>query len=165
MITPTQLNYYLICPRKLWLFSHHIRMEHTSDLVADGKLTGQTAYKNRAAKGKELDLGIAKIDHYEAKTKTVHEVKHSNKKEEAHVAQLKYYLYLLEQAGIEGAKGVLEYPEMRERQEVSLEAADCKELDRWLAEAETIIRSSDCPPLLPRSKCSKCAYYEFCWSE
>ncbi len=29
----TQINYYFVCQRKLWLFSHNLTMEHTSDTV------------------------------------------------------------------------------------------------------------------------------------
>lgn len=37
-VTGTEFNYYHICRRKLWLFSHGIQMEHTSDNVLIGKL-------------------------------------------------------------------------------------------------------------------------------
>jgi CRISPR/Cas system-associated exonuclease Cas4 (RecB family) len=37
-ITGTEINYLFVCHRKLWLFHHHIEMEHTSDYVALGQL-------------------------------------------------------------------------------------------------------------------------------
>jgi len=47
-ITATHINYYHICHRKLWLFSNGINMEHTSEIVADGKLLHETSYPQRA---------------------------------------------------------------------------------------------------------------------
>lgn len=38
MPTGTHFNYYMVCHRKLWLFANGINMEHTSDLVYEGKL-------------------------------------------------------------------------------------------------------------------------------
>jgi CRISPR-associated exonuclease Cas4 len=43
IITPTHINYYHVCHRKLWLFSHGKQMEHTSELVAEGKLIHETS--------------------------------------------------------------------------------------------------------------------------
>ena len=31
--TGTQINYYFVCKRKLWLFSHNMELESESDLV------------------------------------------------------------------------------------------------------------------------------------
>jgi len=33
-LTATHINYYMVCKRKLWLFSNGINMEHTSDAIA-----------------------------------------------------------------------------------------------------------------------------------
>jgi CRISPR-associated exonuclease Cas4 len=35
--TGTQVNYHLVCKRKLWLFSRSFEMEHSSDLVLLGR--------------------------------------------------------------------------------------------------------------------------------
>ena len=102
IITATHINYYHICNRKLWLFSNGINMEHTSDIVTEGKLIGENTYTDRAAKYTELQLDGVKIDSYDARNKVVHEIKKSDKMEAAHEAQVKYYLYKLKQHGIEG---------------------------------------------------------------
>ena len=39
-VTATLINLYHICKRELWLHSNEIRMEHTSDTVTEGKLSG-----------------------------------------------------------------------------------------------------------------------------
>lgn len=138
-------------------------MEHTSGLVDEGRQIHETSYPQRAAKWQEIDLGIAKIDFYDPATCTVHEVKKSNKKEPAHVAQVKYYIYLLRQIGVKAEAGVLEYPALRETESVPYEDQDEEEIRRWLSQIENIVHGK-CPDLLPRSKCRNCAYEDFCWS-
>ncbi|MCG8475370.1 MAG: CRISPR-associated protein Cas4 [Cytophagales bacterium] len=162
-IIPTYLNYYLICRRKLWLHANGVTMEHNSDLVLEGKLAHEHSYAQRAKKYKELDIGVAKIDHYDAKNRVVHEIKKSNKKEKAHIAQVKYYLYLLEQMGIENPTAVLEYPLLRETEPVQLESGDRKQIEKWLKEIETLLLRKSCPEKLPKSKCRSCSYFDFCW--
>ncbi|MER3467339.1 MAG: hypothetical protein C4312_01705, partial [Thermoflexus sp.] len=34
-----QLNYLRVCPRKLWLFAHQVRLEADAEAVALGRLT------------------------------------------------------------------------------------------------------------------------------
>ena len=81
MTTGTQIHYYHLCKRKLWLFSNGIQMEQDSALVAEGKFIHETTYTKRADKYKELDFGYVKIDHYDGQNKVIHEVKKSNKLE------------------------------------------------------------------------------------
>ena len=162
-ITATHVNYYHICHRKLWLFDRGIQMEHTSEVVDEGRLIHETSYARRSAKWQEINLGVAKIDFYDPQEKVIHEIKKSNKKEEAHIAQVKYYLYLLKEIGVD-ATAILEYPALRETLQVELHPDDMKEIEKWLEEIEDIVKSEECPGLLPRTKCSKCAYLDFCWS-
>ena len=56
-ITGTHFNYYQICRRKLWLFGNGINMEHTSDLVYEGKLVHEDSYPQRSAKYEEVAQG------------------------------------------------------------------------------------------------------------
>jgi CRISPR-associated exonuclease Cas4 len=70
-ITATHINYYFICHRKLWLFANGINMEHTSDMVAEGKLIHETSYPQRAEKYSEIDIGGSRIDFYDAKNKVI----------------------------------------------------------------------------------------------
>lgn len=163
-VIPTLLNYYILCKRKAWFFGNGIQMEHTSDLVAEGKLISETTYTRRAANYTELDLGIAKIDFYDAKNKVVHEVKKSSKVEHAHEWQVKYYLYLLEQNGVEGATGILEYPKLRSTKEVQLTGSDRNELTSMIGKIKELVNDDRCPPLQKKSICRKCSYFDLCWS-
>ena len=162
-ITPTHINYLFICHRKLWLFAHGLNMEHTSGLVDEGQQIHEKSYPQRAAKWQEVDLGIAKIDFYDAANGIVHEIKKSNKKEPAHVAQVKYYIYLLRKIGVKAGKGVLEYHALRETEQVAYDDQDDLEVESWLRKVEEIVADA-CPGLLPNSKCRSCAYEDFCWS-
>ncbi|MEI7587049.1 CRISPR-associated protein Cas4 [Runella sp.] len=170
-INATLINLYHVCRRELWLHAHEIRMEHNSDTVYEGKLIGENSYAERADKNRELELtlpdglGAIKIDFYDAVAKTVHETKKSDKAETAHIAQVKFYLWALEQCGIEGAQGIIEYPRLRTREHVALDAQDRLEISNWVADIQAIIESDTCPPVLRKPICRSCSYYDFCYME
>lgn len=163
LITATHINYYHICRRKLWLFSNGINMEHTSDTVYEGKLIGESTYPQRAERYREIELDGVKIDFYDPYNRVVHEIKKSDKKEEAHEAQVKYYLYKLWQNGIEDARGIIEYPKMRQTHEVFLSEEDRATIPKWEAEIDKITSSEICPPTINKPVCKNCSYYEFCY--
>jgi len=171
-INATLINYLHLCHRKLWLHAHAIRMEHTSDIVAEGKLIGETSYPQRADKNQELELsatfeGIelsAKIDFFDAIKGIVYETKKSAAKELAHVAQVQFYLYLLRKNNVTAHYGQIEYPKLRQTERVELNEEDEKKIESSILKATEIIALESCPPTLPKSKCSKCSYFDFCWS-
>lgn len=173
-LTATHISYLFTCRRKLWLFHYAIRMEHTSDVVYEGKLIGEHTYGERAEKNKQLELniplsggwtGAAKIDFYDAKNKVVHETKKSGKMEQAHVAQVKFYLYALQRSGVEGARGIIEYPKQRDRTEVALAPGDAAEVEQWLTEIREIIEDERCPAVIRKPVCKQCSYFEFCYAD
>lgn len=163
--TGTHIAYLHTCHRKLWLFANGINMEHTSELVAEGKLIGETTYTDRAQKFTEIEIDGVKIDFYDAKNKVVHEVKKSASIEQAHVAQVQYYLYKLHQKGIHGATGIIEYPRLKQRQHVeALTAEDIVMIQQWEEEVTRIISSTTCPDVINAGICKRCSYYDFCYS-
>lgn len=164
MLTGTHFNYYQICRRKLWLFANGINMEHSSDLVYEGKLIHENTYTYRSERFKEIELGGIKIDYYDPKEKVVHEVKKSDSYNIAHIWQLKYYLFILEQNGVEGVTGILEYPQLRKTETVTLSAEDRDNITKMIAEIENIISAETCPSRLLQQKCRNCSYFDFCWS-
>lgn len=163
-MTGTQFNYYQICHRKLWLFSNGINMEHTSDLVYEGKLIHESSYPQRSERYEELEIEGIKIDFYDTRNKVIHEIKKSDKIEVAHEWQLKYYIYVLERQGIEGVTGLLEYPTMRHTAKVELTEADRQYIIRTEKEIEVLIKADDCPPVINSKICNNCSYYEFCYA-
>ena len=156
--TGTQVNYYFVCHRKLWFFSHDLSMEEKSDVVLLGKLLHETGYKR---KFKEISIGRVKLDFLEHGTE-VHEIKRSRRIEKAHIYQLRYYLYYLKSLGVE-ASGVLNYPLLRRREEVTLTQEEENEMRLILKEMTEILALGTPPPVVKLGICKKCSYYEFCW--
>jgi CRISPR-associated exonuclease Cas4 len=163
-ITGTHFNYFLICHRKLWLFASGINMESTSDLVSEGRLLHETSYPRRSEKYREIELDGIKIDYYDPKDKVVHEIKKSDKHEEAHEWQLKYYLWVLAQNGIEGATGLLEYPKLHKTSEVFLTRPESEAISEMLEQIGKVIHQDFSPDRIKKSQCKNCSYFDFCWS-
>jgi CRISPR-associated exonuclease Cas4 len=138
-------------------------MEHSSGLVAEGKVLHDTAYKQRPAKYREVLINGSKIDYYDPKAKVVHEVKKSDSMYEVDVWQVKYYIWLFELNGIFGVIGKIEYPYLRETKKVRLEESDKTYLKRVIEEVEIIIANASPPHRTKKSICPRCAYHDFCW--
>lgn len=162
-ITGTHINYLLVCQRKLWLFANSIQMEHNSDAVTEGKLIHETSYQNRSSKFEEIAVDGIKIDYFDAKNKVIHEIKKSSKLHDAHLWQVKYYIYVLERNGITDVSGILEYPKERKTEEVFLSSVDREQIKEFEIEISKIIHCSNIPPTINKSRCKKCSYYEFCY--
>ncbi len=162
-ITGTHINYYFVCHRKLWLFANGIQMEHVSDLVLEGKLIHEDSYLQRSSKYEEIELNGIKVDYYDPKEKVIHEVKKSNKFEKAHEWQLKYYIYVFGENGIEGVTGLLEYPKMRNTTTIFLSNRDKEEIEAIKKEIAHIVSLSKPPQRIKKSLCKNCSYHDFCW--
>lgn len=164
-LTATHITYFHVCHRKLWLFANGINMEHTSDLVTEGKLIGETAYTDRSQKFTQVEIDGVKIDFYDARNKVVHEVKKSSSVEQAHIAQVQYYLYKLGQKGINDATGIIEYPRLRQREPVAaLTQTDMETIERWESEVNAIVDAVTCPPVIRARICRQCSYFDFCYA-
>ena len=163
-ITGTHFSYYQVCHRKLWLFANGINMEQNSDLVYAGKLIHEESYPQRSERYEEIEMDGIKVDYYDAKRKVIHEIKKSDKVEQAHEWQLKYYLYVFERNGIDGVSGILEYPKLRKTSEVILSNVDrtiIREMEHKICE---IIDNEVCPQLEKKKICRNCSYFDFCYS-
>lgn len=163
--TGTHIAYLHLCHRKLWLFANGLSMEHTSALVAEGKLIDEHSYPQRAGRWQELAIEGIKIDHYDAQAGIVREVKKSNRKESVHIAQVKYYLFVLQRNGVKVSHGILEYPKMRSKEEVWLTEEDQQLIPAWELEVLRIIQLENCPDRIEKKICKKCSYYDFCYTE
>jgi len=149
-------------------------MEHTSDTVYDGRLLHENSYQQRAERHTEIGTSATtadgiqltgKIDYYDAKEKIIHETKRSNKVEEAHEWQAKYYIWLLELNDISGAHAILEYPKLRQTNEVWLSEPDRIYLQEVIHKVIAIQRSEGCPPKINGKICKSCSYYDLCYIE
>lgn len=162
IFTGTQVNYCLVCPRKLWLFSKDLDMEHTSEYVELGRFIHESSF---ARQDKEILIDRIKID-FSGGDGIIHEVKKSDAVEEAHVFQVLYYLYYLKRAkGLSGLKGRIHYPKLRQTLDVELTPEREAALEQILMKIEDILTSEQPPPRLEKiSFCKKCSYYELCYS-
>ena len=156
-----EINYFFICLRKLWLFSHNIQCEQESDLVALGKLIHETSYSD---KRKEYEFDDIKVDWLDLNKKVIHEVKKSDKVEDAHLWQLKYYLYYFKNKGMGIFTGVINYPKLKKQQSVSLSIADEKHIEKIIQEINDIVSLPNPPPIKVKKKiCRSCSYMELCY--
>ncbi|MCS7028101.1 MAG: CRISPR-associated protein Cas4 [Bacteroidia bacterium] len=171
-ITGSHISMYHACKRELWLNFHNINMEHTSDLVYEGKLISETAYSQRSEKYTELELKAqykhiplaAKIDFYDAKNKVVHEVKKSDKLEQAHIAQVQFYLYVLEKNGLQGVSAILEYPKLRQTLPIPALSEEVRsEIETWIQEIEQVLHQKPAPVAVKKTYCKTCSFYDFCF--
>ncbi|MCE7923603.1 MAG: Dna2/Cas4 domain-containing protein [Haliscomenobacteraceae bacterium CHB4] len=162
--TATLIAYLHTCHRKLWLHANEIRMEHTSDLVAEGKLIGETSYERRSEKYTQVELDGIKIDFYDPKNKVVHETKRGRAIETAHRAQVQYYLYKLRQHGVAEASGLIEYPDLKKTEPVAaLTEADVRTIEQWEQQVADIVARPACPPVIRAAICNNCSYYDLCY--
>lgn len=164
-ITGTLINLFHVCKREMWLHANGIRMEHTSETVADGKLLHESSYPQRAEKYSEIEIGGSKIDFYDAKNKLIHETKRGDTIEQAHEWQVKYYIWLLEQNGIDGVRGIIEYPRLRETKQVAFSEEDRLYLEKTIQHIEELLKADTCPPRIHKKFCKSCSYFDFCWIE
>ena len=158
--TGTQINYYFICKKKLWYFVHNIEMEQNSDAVYIGKLIHETSYEREH---KEIDIDdTIRID-FIGKDRVIHEVKKSDKVEEPHIWQLKYYIWYLKQKGVEGVTGKINYPKLRKTEDVFLEAGDNGRIEVILNEIKEITEAEMPPAACKMKLCRNCSYADLCW--
>jgi CRISPR-associated exonuclease Cas4 len=159
-MTGTQINYYFLCHRKLWLFTNKIDMEQNSDVVSLGKFISESTYKRE---DHEIKIDDIVLDFYDGKTKTIHEVKKSDKMEDLHIWQVKYYIYVLEEKGIDGITGEIDYPKLRQKIKVELSPDDRKELSRIKDDIKRIINQHNPTEVINKPFCKNCSYYDLCY--
>lgn len=160
MIGGIHIQYYFICKRKLWLYSKNLGFEEEHDRVLDGKLLHDRAYNYADQKELMIDEHI-KIDVLDGEY--VREVKLSRKMTKADRYQLLYYLYQLKKRGLV-RKGLISYTKEKRTEEIILTVEDEKRLEKIEEEIKSLTQSSSVPPLVKKSYCNSCAYYDFCYA-
>lgn len=164
-ITATHIAYLTICHRKLWLFANGLEMEHSSELVLEGRLIHETVYPRRPSKYVEIQLDGIKIDFYDPHTHIVHETKKGRVLEAAHRAQVQYYLYKLGQHGVSDASGLIEYPDLRKTEPVApLTEKEDAMIQGWETDVQRIVGLEVCPGVIDKPFCKRCSYHDFCYS-
>ncbi|RLJ70698.1 CRISPR-associated Cas4 family exonuclease [Hydrogenivirga caldilitoris] len=156
----TQVAYAVVCPRKLWLFSRGIALEHSSDRVALGKFVDEVSFRGKEGFSDEnVSIDFITIDD----ELVVHEIKLSSSLEEAHEVQIKYYIYYLRLKGARVSYGLLHYPRLRKIKRVEFGKEDEAKIEEILARLEKTLELPEPPPVINAPYCKKCAYYELCY--
>lgn len=159
-ITGVMIYYYQVCKRKLWYFYNEIQMEQGNENVLIGKILDEETYK-RDKKHINID-NIINIDFIRSKG-VLHEVKKSNKIEEASILQVKYYLYFLKKRGVENIKGKIDYPLLKQTVDIELSQEDIVTIEDILQDLKMIVKANEPPKLEKKRICKSCAYYDLCF--
>lgn len=163
-ITGTHINYYFHCKRHLWFFSQNILMEQTSELVSIGKFISDSTYERE-----KHELHFVEdefefvIDYFNKRTNTIHEIKKTDRMEELHLWQVKFYIYRLKKLGFENVNGIIDYPKLRKTVKVELTPQDELEIEKAIEDIKKIISDTKPPKVINKPYCKKCSYYELCY--
>lgn len=160
-VNGTLMNYYIHCPRQCYLFGNRINLEDNSETVNIGKILHEERADTENA---EIALENIRLDKLTKEYLT--EVKKSDADIEACKWQLLLYLKILKDKGIM-RKGKLEFIEKKktDKKVIVLELTPEIEiaLQNHIHAIEVLLASDTVPPILNKSSCKKCAYYEYCY--
>jgi len=161
-VNGTLIWYYTICHREVWLMSHQLTPNQQDDNVVLGRFIHENSYLRDKH---EVLVGNIKIDLVRGTggQTLIGEVKKSRRAEHSARLQLKYYLYVLKQYGIE-TRGVLFFPEEKRKEEITLDIDGSKEVEAAIDGVHKIVASTLPPTPVKVHWCKNCAYAEFCWA-
>lgn len=159
-ITGVMIYYYEVCKRKLWYFYNEIQMEQGNENVEIGKTIDEETYRTEK---KHINIdNIINIDFIKSKG-ILHEVKKSNKIEDASILQVKYYLYFLKKKGVENIKAKIDYPLLKQSIDVELTDEDNIVIEDILLDLQKITSLKNPPYLDKKRICKACAYHDLCF--
>lgn len=160
-VNGTLMNYYFHCKRQCYLFGNRLNLEDNSEEVKIGK----ALHEERSEKeNTEIAIENIRLDKLTAEYLT--EVKKSDADIEAATWQLIYYLKVLKEKGII-RKGKLEFIEKNKSEKKAKIIELTEELEQKLNEhiraIESLLNQEKIPPVLGKTQCKKCAYFEYCY--
>lgn len=157
----TLINYYFHCQRQCYLHGNCLNLEDNSEEVKIGKEIHEERAEQRNT---EIAIENIRLDKLTAEYLT--EVKKSDADVEAAVWQLLFYLKILKSKGII-RKGKLEFVEKKRNDKkiiiVELDQKKEWQLEQYINDIEKLLDGNIVPKVLNKSKCKKCAYYEYCY--
>ena len=169
------VGYHAVCPRKAWYSMRGLWMEQESEAVALGRLLDRTSYRRRkrpaliTAEAPDGTPLVAKIDGADLRAGVLHETKKGRSCEDAHVLQLRFYLWVLRLGGVTGPggrplTGQLDYPALRRTEPVTIDAQHEAELAEAVAALAALAEEPTPPERHPRrSFCRRCAFEDLCY--
>ncbi len=168
------VGYGLVCRRKTWLSMQGLSMEQESEAVALGRLVDEASYPRRhrpdlveatAPDGTPL---AARIDGVDLRGGVLHETKKGRACEDAHLWQVRFYLWVLRLAGVTAPggkplRGQIDYPALRRAVPVTLDPEHETHLAALVADLAALAGQDAPPPRHPRRAfCRSCAFEELC---
>lgn len=161
VITGTMLWYYAICRREVWLMAHCITPDDEHQSLEIGRAVHESFYGRMK---KEIEAEGMKVDVLSSKEGAIYEVKTSSKFVDATKLQLGYYLYRLEQLGI-NIDGVIVVPRERRRINVKLDEQLRNRVIEAIKDIKDLCIKPVPPPPVKVLFCRRCAYRDLCWSD
>lgn len=143
--------------------SRDITPDEDDPLLDLGRAVHETSYAE--TRRREITLEGMKIDMIRNKEsgKVICEVKSSSRHIRASTMQLLYYLYRMEEMGID-ASGEIVVPKEKKRITVKLDDTNREELMMQLRKIKQIVAMNKPPKAEFITFCRRCAYRYFCWS-
>lgn len=154
-----KISYYMVCKRKLWLFSKNISMEMGNERVGEGILLHENSFKKCKHKEVLIDDNI-RIDAIDGDK--IKEIKLSSSLPLVDKFQVLYYLYYLKQLGIYKTAEI-NYIKENKKQYIVLSEDDEQVLIEVLTDIQSILSAKYPPRVQKLPYCCKCAYYEYCY--
>lgn len=159
-ISGVEFEYYFVCKTQLWLFSHGLIKSDEDENVKIGRIIHREKYKREK---RERSLNRIKFDVMKLGNEyVVYETK-KEKVLDAHIWQVKYYLYQLSKLVNLPVKGILTAPKFRKV--ITLSNDDIKFIEQTLEEIKNVKQLRDPPAPIKQIRCKKCAYRTFCFGD
>ena len=65
--------------------------------------------------------------------------------------------------GINGVTGILEYPRLRQTDEIACSDGDKIYLKQLVEKIGALLKEAPCPPKIHKKICKSCSYYDLCY--
>lgn len=163
VVPPSVYNAFLICRRQAWLMQRHMNADQSNTYLDIGRLISEETFERENKEiyipdlGAKLDLVTKRDGEY-----FIGEVKKSSATLDSGINQLKYYLFLLKNKGLE-IKGMIKIPKEKKSVEIILTDEDINTIKMNLQDFEKTVMLPSPPEAIRLKICPKCAHYEFCF--
>ncbi len=161
-ITGTEISYLYICKRKLWLFHHGIKPENENINVQIGKHIQETSFKREE---KDIPIGeVGVLDWAAFKHGVIHETKKGKTPGKGDVAQVRYYMWWLNDNGIRIKEAQIHYPKFRKTQTVAWSDDANTQALTDMDDCRLVLDQPKPPAIIKYPYCKSCAYFELCYA-
>ena len=116
-------------------------------------------------KREEKDIAIGEIgvlDWASFKDCVIHETKKGKTPRKGDIAQVRYYMWWLNENGVKIREAQIHYPKMRKTKTVPWNDEAGKQVVKDATDCREIINKSQPPEIIEYPYCKSCAYFELC---